>query len=493
MPSVDLELCYLSATEVLQRFRSRSLSPVEYLAALIDRSVQAEPVINAFAFTRFDEAMEQARVAEAKYARSDSNIRPLEGLPVAVKDEMDIAGQPVTSGSLYLKDNVSTETHYSVQRLLDAGAIVHARTTTPEFCCAGITDSRIHGTTHTPWKHGITSGGSSGGSGASLAAGTTPLATGSDIGGSIRIPAASCGVVGYKPPYGRNPDNTAFAFDMYAVVGPMGRTVRDTILMQNILCGPHPLDNASIRPKYVLPDSYDDIRGLKIAWSMDLGFFEVDEHVRANTRRTLELLESLGAELVEVNFEWNAAADRATQNYLDHLFGGFIKSYVDTDPGLASPWALYCAEASDKTTASDFYAAYEMQAAMSRHAGAIMEDCYAFVCPTLNFHEIPAAQNPNDPVIINGKTVDPLYGWCMCHPFNMLGRLPVLSVPSGVGGNGLPTGVQIVARHLDDERVFRVASALESAQPWLDCPERRPALWIDRPCSLNRINSGHKK
>ena len=98
MPSVDLELCYLSATEVLQRFRSRSLSPVEYLAALIDRSVQTEPVINAFAFTRFDEAMEQARAAEAKYARSDSNIRPLEGLPVAVKDEMDIEGQLVTSG-----------------------------------------------------------------------------------------------------------------------------------------------------------------------------------------------------------------------------------------------------------------------------------------------------------------------------------------------------------------------------------------------------------
>ncbi len=111
---------------------------------------------------------------------------------------------------------------------------------------------------------------------------------------------------------------------------------------------------------------------------------------------------------------------------------------------------------------------------MSHHVGAIMDECYAFVCPTLSFHEILADQHPGDPVVINGKTVDPLYGWCMCHPFNMLGRLPVLSVPSGLGGNGLPTGVQIAARHLDDERVFRVATALEAAQPWLDCAERRP-------------------
>ena len=158
-------------------------------------------------------------------------------------------------GSLYLKDNVSAVTDFSVQRLLDAGVIVHARTTTPEFCCSGVCDSRIHGTTHTPWKLGYTSGGSSSGSGAALAVGSTPLATGSDIAGSIRCPAACCGVVGYKPPYGRNPGGTAGSFDMYHALGPMTRTVTDAAMMQNILCGPHPLDNASIRPKYLLPDT----------------------------------------------------------------------------------------------------------------------------------------------------------------------------------------------------------------------------------------------
>jgi len=474
MSSTDLELCYLPATEVLQKFTNRTLSPVEYLDTLIQRAEETEPVINAFAFTWFDEAREQAKAAEARYVNAPDSVRPLEGLPVAIKDEMDIKGQPMTNGSLYLKDNVSTETHYAIQRLLDAGIIVHARTTTPEFSCSGTADSRIHGTTHTPWKHGITCGGSSGGSAASLAVGSSPLATGSDIGGSIRIPAASCGVVGFKPPYGRNPDNTLFAFDMYAVMGPMSRTVRDAAVMQNILCGPHPLDNASIRPKYVLPMEYKGIEGLKIAWSMDLGFFEVDEQIRANTLRTLSVLKDLGAELVEVDFGWSADADRAAQNYLDHLFNGYIKSFVDTDPELATPWATYCANASGKTSAADFAAAYEMQASMSHHVGAIMDDCYAFICPTLNFHEIPADQHPDDAVVINAKTVDPLYGWCMCHPFNMLGRIPVLAVPSGLGGNGLPTSVQITARHLDDERVFRVATALEAAQPWLDCPQRRP-------------------
>jgi Asp-tRNA(Asn)/Glu-tRNA(Gln) amidotransferase A subunit family amidase len=474
MASADLELCYLPASEVLTRFASRSLSPVEYLQALIARADETEPVVNAFAFRYFEEAMEQAKQAEARYAKG-SDTRPLEGLPLAVKDEMDIAGKPMTNGSLYLKDNVSSETHYAIQRLLDAGAVVHARTATPEFSCAGITSSRLHGVTRTPWNPDFTCGGSSGGSAAALAVGSTPLATGSDIGGSIRIPAANCGVVGYKPPYGRNPDNTAFAFDMYAVTGPMSRSVDDAILMQNILCGPHPLDNASIRPKYELPTSYQGIQGLRIAWSMDLGFFEVDDHVHANTKRTLEVLQDLGAELVEVDFGWSAEADRATQNYLDHLFGDYIREYVDADPALATPWAAYCANASGKTSAADFMASYEMQAKMSHHVGALLDDCYALVCPTLGSHEVPADHHPDEPVVINGVTVDPLYGWCMCHPFNMLGRVPVLTVPSGMGGNGLPTSIQIAARHLDDERVFRVAKALEQAQPWLDCEQRRPS------------------
>ena len=331
MTKANLDLCYASATEVLGRFRDRSLSPTEYLENLIVRTEETEPKINAFTATHFDKAMDHAKRADARYAAQADDLGPLEGLPIAIKDEVDLIGEVVTQGSLYYKDEVATETHFAVQRLFDAGAFYHAQTTTPEFCSAGVTDSRLHGTTRTPWGLDYTCGGSSGGSGASLAVGSAPLATGSDIGGSIRIPAAACGVVGYKPPYGRNPDNTAFAYDMYAVVGPMGRTVSDVALMQNILCGPHPLDNASIRPRYELPMTHGSLKGHKIAWSMDLGSFEVDAHVRKNTHQTLETLKDLGAELVEVNPGWSARADQAVMTYLDHLFGGYMASVVATD------------------------------------------------------------------------------------------------------------------------------------------------------------------
>lgn len=472
----DLDLCYLSATDALRLFRSRELSPVELLQALIARAERVEPTINAFAFTYFEEALETARKAEAKFATPGARIRPLEGVPVAVKDEMDIKGKPMTNGSLYLKDNISTQTHYAIERLLRAGAIVHARTTTPEFSCAGIAASRIHGVTSTPWRPAFTSGGSSGGSAASLAAGTTPLATGSDIGGSIRIPAAACGVVGYKPPYGRNPDNTFFAYDMYAVMGPMTRSIDDCIAMQNVMCGPHPLDNASLRPKYRIRRGLEDIKGKKVAYSLDLGFFEITEDVRRNTLATVAALKDLGAQIEEVDFGWTAETDQAVQNYLDHLFGSHIHAFVERDPGLATEWALYTAESRDRVDAAQFLAAYEVQAQVAHHVGAILDRHHVFICPTLGFHEIPADHKPDEPVIINGHSVDVLYGWCLTHPFNMLGRCPVLSIPSGMGSNGLPTGIQIVARHLDDKRVFDVGAALERIQPWLDCDERRPAL-----------------
>jgi Asp-tRNA(Asn)/Glu-tRNA(Gln) amidotransferase A subunit family amidase len=160
-PTDETELCYLSASEARAMFESRELSPVEYLQAQIARAEQVEPAINAFAFTYFDEALDRAKEAEARFAKRDAPLRPLEGLPCAVKDEMDIAGKPMTNGSLYLKDNVSTETHFSIERLLKAGAIVHARTTTPEFSCAGITASRVHGVTQTPWNEAFTCGGCS--------------------------------------------------------------------------------------------------------------------------------------------------------------------------------------------------------------------------------------------------------------------------------------------------------------------------------------------
>jgi Asp-tRNA(Asn)/Glu-tRNA(Gln) amidotransferase A subunit family amidase len=188
----DLDRIYLPAHEALRSFRARKLSPVELMEATIRRAEAVKSPINAFTYTHHDEAMDLARKAEAKYARG-ARTRALEGLPVGIKDESGIKGKPTSSGSLVLKDHVATETSTMNARIMAAGGIIHARTATPESTCAGTTWSRLWGVTRNPWNPEFTCGGSSGGAAASLAAGTSAIATGSDIGGSIRIPAAACG------------------------------------------------------------------------------------------------------------------------------------------------------------------------------------------------------------------------------------------------------------------------------------------------------------
>ncbi len=190
----EQDLCYLPATEALALFRSKQLSPVELLSALIRRADEVEPHINAFTECYFEEALDTAAAAEKRYQRAEA--RPLEGLPIAIKDESEIQGKRTTQGSLLYKDNISKQSAYVVERLEKAGAIFHARTATPEFCLLFQTFSRLWGITRNPWNLDLTPGGSSGGSAASLAAGTSTLASGSDIGGSIRQPASMCGLVG---------------------------------------------------------------------------------------------------------------------------------------------------------------------------------------------------------------------------------------------------------------------------------------------------------
>mgnify|MGYP003324880163 CR=1 FL=1 len=221
-------------------------------------------------------AIKLAKKSEEKFSANKKTL-PLEGIPVAIKDEEDITGQPNSNGSLILKDHIASKTMVDVERIIESGAITHCRTTTPEFSCTSFTHSKLWGVTRNPWNLDFTPGGSSGGSGASLAAGCSTLATGSDIGGSIRIPASACGLVGFKPPYGRNPQAAPFNHDQYCVVGPMARNVEDCVLMQNVMSGPHKKDITSIKPKLLIPNKFENIKNWKIAYSIDLGYFEVDK------------------------------------------------------------------------------------------------------------------------------------------------------------------------------------------------------------------------
>lgn len=469
------DLHYLPATDALRMFRSRELSPVEVLEALIARTEKVEPTINAFAATHFEAALDEARAAEGRYR--DGTARPLEGLAVAVKEEAPIAGQPNTLGSLALKDEVADHTAVFVQRILDAGGIVHARTTTPEFSCAAVTWTRLWGVTRNPWNLAFAPGGSSGGSGASLAAGTTTIATGSDIGGSIRIPAALCGVVGFKPPYGRVPEVEVFNLDHYCHEGPLARTVADCALLENVIAGPHASDVASIRPKLEIPDPLPPIEGMRIALSPDLGCYEVDDDVLANTRAAADRLREAGAVVEEVSLPWNLDEIlRAARIHFGMIFGPSIKELYETAGDDFTSYARrFVAEAAtiDKDA---FVEGLALEGKIYTPLGEILDRFDALICPTFAIPALPAEHDTGDPVTVNGNRHEDWLDVMMTVPFNIASRCPVMSVPSGRSRDGVPTGLSIVGPTYDDVTVFRIGAAFEQVQPWLDTPERRPSL-----------------
>lgn len=461
---VSDDLPYLSANRAIKHFREKTLSPVDLMQAIISRSERVEPHINAITDTYFEQALDQAREAEKHYAKGTQ--RPLEGIPLAVKDEFKLKETRRTSSSLEYKDRVDDESDVIIDRLLDAGAIVHAKTTTPEFCLLGACHSRLWGVTRNPWNLDITPGGSSGGSGASLAAGSTTIATGTDIGGSIRIPAALCGVVGYKPPYGRNPEIPLFNLDFYNHSGPMACTVADIATIQNIISGPHNQDIASLRDNVIIDTTIpDNLKGWKFAYSMDLGFMQVDDSVRQNTLQALALLESLGANIEEVELDWDESIIDAVHHYWAHVWAATMGRLLETHRDDLCDYTVWFLESSLKSSPQDYIDSLQTTVEMYDRFGPLMDKFDIFVCPTLMTSGVPAEFSwPHSEIEMNGKrlVMDEEH-WSATYPFNMLSRCPVLSMPSGLTSNGVPSGIQFVARTFDDQRVFSAALAYQQA------------------------------
>lgn len=470
----DLDLCYMPGFLLQQQFKARKLSPVEVLEAQIRRAEAVNSRVNAYTDTYYDEAMEQARLAEIIFARKNGPVRPLEGLTLAIKDNQALAGKRTTQGSLVYQDEIAKENSPTSQRLLDAGAIVVAKTTTPEFCSAGVTYSKLFGVTATPWNPSYTSGGSSGGSAASLGAGMVTLATGSDIAGSIRVPAACCGVVGYKPPYGRIPGNPPFNLDYYCQTGPLAQNVGDCAVMTNVMSGVHSSDIASLRETINLPTEYADIKGWRVAYSVDLGAFNVAPEVKQNLMNTVNLLVDLGVEVEEVDLDWGGEVTQAAMTYLDHLFGRSLARSYEQHGDILCDYNVFYAKRAGRTDAEDFLSTYEIANKMYSGIGTVLENFHAFVCPTVVTHEVSAEAKPWETISVNGKEIITDFDWVMAHPFNMLSRLPVIAIPNGIADNGLPTSIQIVSRSYDDHRAFQLARSIEKASPWLDCAVRRP-------------------
>jgi len=475
------ELCYLSGTEALSHFGQGSLSPVELMEALVNRSEALQPQVNAFTDSFFEQALDHARLSEKRYQRE--RARKLEGLPLVVKDELRLKGARRTSCSMVYQDRVDDESDVIIDRLLRAGAIVIAKTTAPEFCLLGSCHSELFGVTRNPRDLTLTPGGSSGGTGAALAAGMTTLGTGTDIGGSIRIPAAQCGVVGYKPPYGRNPEVPVFNLDFYSHSGPMTRSVSDVALMQNVISGPHNQDIATLRSRVKLnvSETLPDLKGWKVAWSMDLGFMNIDKAVEKNTLDALHLLSDLGATVEQVDLGWSEQIIQAAHSYWSHNWAVNIAHLLDAHREKLTDYAIYFIERALESGPQDYLHSLQTTVDMYRTFGPMMDQHDLFVCPTLATNQIPAEYTwPDSEVFINNQSVvADEEKWSLTYPFNMLSRCPVLALPSGFAENGVPTGIQMVSRTFNDRKVIEAGKVYEANTDFLGHWQLDPKLDLD--------------
>jgi len=361
---------------------------------------------------------------------------------------------------------------------MDAGAIVHARSTTPEFCCAGFTHSKLWGITRNPWNLDYSPGGSSGGSGAALAAGTGYLASGSDIGGSIRIPASFCGVVGYKAPYGRVPAMSPWNLDSYAVDGAMARTVADCALFQNVIAGQHPSDHVSM-PKVTIPDELGDVKGMRIALAVTLGDFPIEPEVEANTLAFADALRAAGAIVDEVEIPiLLAEAQSAALAHWGSMMGPSMAELGPLDDERFTDYARMFIEWSNAEYARiGVYGAAQLEGKIQMTIGAAFDRHDALICPTIGTTGFIAGEPyTENRLTVAGQEIELYILACQTVPFNIASRHPVLSVPSGRAANGVPTGVQVVARPYDDVTAFHVGAAAERELALTTSPSWRPAL-----------------
>jgi Asp-tRNA(Asn)/Glu-tRNA(Gln) amidotransferase A subunit family amidase len=432
---------------------------VELLDAVRARIERYAAPLNPFRALRWEAALEAARQSEARYQRGHP-LGALDGVPTLLKNEHHLIGEETDIGSLLLAGRRDTDNAPITQRLLDAGAVIHARTHVPEFCVAQFTRSEAHGVTRNPWNHDITCGGSSGGSGAALAAGMGMLSSASDIGGSIRIPAAYCGVVGFKPSYGRVPEaDISFALNPFNHNGLLCRSVQDAALMFNVISGPHRADPATVRPKLVLPTPMPDVRGLRIALSLDLGYFEISEETRRHTLAVAQWLRDAGAQVEEVQLPWTARAGDAFTDALVFALGHGLADLIAANPDVpVSDYLRHIAERGRGIPVRAYLDSAQVLGEMHAALQNVFEQHDALICPTLTHNDMPAEG-------VTGSH-DHLLRHAMTYPFNMLSRHPVLAVPSGLGAHGVPLGVQIVGQTFCDASVMNIGAVLEQCVGW---------------------------
>lgn len=458
------ELCYLSALELRSLYEKREVSPVEVTKAVLARIDQLNGTLNAFVTVTSDLALQQARAAEEAYG-SDETPPLLAGIPGSLKDLTATKGILTTRGSLLYKDWVPDYDAPIAERIAAAGMVLLGKTNTPELGWKGDSGNRVVGPTHNPWKHGQTSGGSSGGAGAAVASGLGPLAQGSDGAGSIRIPASFCGIYGFKPSFGRIPQYPASAVELLSHAGPMTRTVRDAALMLNALAGADPHDRLSFSEDIdFLQVMEGDIHGLRVGWSPDLGYAPVTKEVRDTAAAAAARFEELGCKVDEVDPGIPDPWDEICDPIWASAFSGYYHRQLEEIRDQLTPGLLEVIESGLEMSAAQLAEAHIRRNEYYHRWRAFMEDYDLLLTPTLPVTAFTAGDD--QPGEINGQPTTYL-GWTkFTYPFNITGQ-PAATVPCGFDGSGLPIGLQIVGRYRDDTTVLRASAAFEEIAPWL--------------------------
>ena len=460
------DFAFATALELRRLIRTKRASPVEIVESALRAAEASQASLNPFVTITADLALEAAREAEAAVMAGDTDGL-LTGLPLSIKDLTAVKGVRFTSGSRTLADFVAPLDLPAAERVKQHGAAIIGKTTTTEFGCKPSSDSPLTGVTRNPWNLEKTSGGSSAGAAASVAAGITPFALGTDGGGSVRIPSSFCGLFGIKAQFGRVPVFPAVATPTLAHVGPLARTVRDAALLLAAVSGYDARDPASVAadvPDYLAACERSP-KGLRIAWSPTLGYARPTAEVRDITAKAAAVFEELGCtvELVETVF------DDPIELWMAEFYAGVgtrLKKPLTEQRDLIDPAVAAMLDTALDQTIDAYYTRVFARYEFREKVRGFFETYDLLLTPTTPTPAFDLGRNV--PIEHEGESI---VGWvAYTYPFNLSG-LPAASVPCGFTRAGLPVGLHIVAKALHETDILRAAAAFEAARPWAD---RRP-------------------
>ena len=471
---MDSDLAFAPATDIQRMIANREISSAELTEFFFQRIDELNPQLNAYLALCPDQAMADARAAD-EAVRNGDPLGPLHGVPISVKDLELTKGVTTTMGSAVFRDRVPDIDSIVVERVKAAGAILLGKTNTPEFGQSGTTENLVSEACRNPWNTDYTPGGSSGGAGAALAAGLCTLATGSDGGGSIRIPSSFSGVTGIKPSQGRVPRYGGYggpAVNHFSQSGPMSRTVRDTALLLQVLAGPDSRDANTMTdtPPDYLAALEGGVQGWRIAWSPDFGYAAVDPEVAEITQAAAQVFQQMGAHVAEAAPEVEGDPFPAFAT----VFGtASYTSYQNLYPERRDELTHYVRatfDAAATLTAADLSRALAYVDRHKRRFADFFNDYDLLLTPAMAVTAFPIGEHPTR---IAGREVNQWWGYLpFTFPINMSGQ-PAASVPCGFSAAGLPVGLHLVGPAGAEGRVLRAMAAFEDAQPWAG---RRPPV-----------------